>query len=313
MTAYVANKWVGLAIEAGDLCFNTKMYDYLELNKWGLWLEYGPQNIFTDSGDGTNNQSAVIAYIENTLEPTLATINDSYTIPVRLDVKGLTIGGSNTVAWYQSNFDAVMARFQLWGNGTLGNCLQGYWYEGDAQPITLHQYLRQATTLKTTLGTMPRWGAPDWTGFTTAEIQACWDCYDIIDLEMWWISDLQHMLSFIPWILAYEHDKPLGIDAMANAGWPDIFHVWGYDWGGSDPEPTYREQRSRYRRYISGAKLALGRPFDSHTAEVAGDSGDLGVVGDTVDIMTEQLEFMDASKWTELTPVINDMGVQYNP
>ena len=311
-TRFATNKWVGLAIPDGGQYINTAMFAYLQANGWGIWLEQGDcSNLVITNSDGTNNQAAVIANLESVWAPILTEINNNYTIPVRIDMNGFEIYNppANTIASYKANFDEVMAYYEQWANGTLGNCLTQYWHEGSQGNPTIGQYLRQSTTRTIVWAYMAIWGP--WTTYTTAQLNTLFSYADIVDIEMWWVSDTAATIPLINWILTNQPTKKIGIDTQINGGWPDQFHLWGQVWDGTDAEPTYAVQRTRCQTAVNAIKQALGRQFDSETAEVAGDSGDItqnahtapnGTVypqggWTTVQVMTEQLDFFDAQKW----------------
>lgn len=99
--AYTTNKWVGLYLEVGasEGWTNTNMWQYLQANHWGLWLEPNFNTLWVASG-GANNQAAALSNFETSVEPYLSTLN-SYNIPVRLDLKPLEYGGGNSIVQYR--------------------------------------------------------------------------------------------------------------------------------------------------------------------------------------------------------------------
>ena len=124
---YATNKWVGLDIGGGSQYLNTQMYDYLQKNGWGLWLE-GIE--WSDFSGSTNQQAAVISWIQTNLEPILSVIKKNYTIPIRIDAKDFANSATNSLTACQSNYGQIFDYLADWANGTKGDCLKQYWFEG---------------------------------------------------------------------------------------------------------------------------------------------------------------------------------------
>ena len=299
---YSTNKWVGLDIGGGSQYLNAAMYAYLQKNGWGLWLE----GVEWNSGGSTNNQSTVISWIQSNLEQYLMAAQ-SYGIPVRIDAKDYANSYQGTLSWCASNYNQIFAYYANWVNGTKGNCLKQFWYEGQQTSPAMLQYMHQSAP--TGVQVVWAWNA-SW-NITNAQFAALFPFADIVDIEMWWVDDTAITLPIVQWILTNYPTKPIGVDTQPSGGWPDQFHLWGAVWNGTDAEPTYAVQRTRCQTAVNAVRAALGRPFDSLTAEVAGDSGDIGQAAHTapngtvypqggwteVQIMTEQLDFFDAQNW----------------
>ena len=287
---YTTNKWVGLDIGGGSQYLNADMYKYLQKNGWGLWLE----GIEWNAG----SQAQVISWIQSTLEPYLAAA-DSYGIPVRLDAKdyanSYVAGSYNQIfAYYLNN----------WVNGPKGSCLQQFWFEGAGLPA-LKNMKQSAGSVKVVWAWNQSWND------TEAELATFFPYCDIFDIEMWWVNDGPATPPYVTWLLANYPNLKVGLDTQPSGGWPDQFHLWGKVWDGSDAQPTYAQERVRCQTACNMVMAALGRQFDSLTAEVAGDSGDIGQAAHTapngtvypqggwteVQIMTEQLDWFDAQKW----------------
>ena len=299
---YTTNKWVGLDIGGGSQYLNSAMYTYLQKNGWGLWIE----GVEWNDGGSTNNQANVISWIQSNIEPYL-TAAESYGIPVRIDAKDYANSYQGSLSWCASNYSQIFTYYANWVNGTKGNCLKQFWYEGQQTSPAMLQYMHQSAP--TGVQVVWAWNA-SW-NITNAQFAALFPFADIVDIEMWWVDDTTITTPIVKWILANYPTKPIGIDTQPSGGWPDQFHLWGQVWNGTDAEPTYAVQRTRCQTAVNAVEAALGRPFDSLTAEVAGDSGDIGQAAHTapngtvypqggwteVQIMTEQLDWFDAQKW----------------
>ena len=324
--AYNTNKWVGLDASGAQYYLDDPMFSYLEANRWGLWLE--GISWYADNGSGGSDQAACMAYNNSVVAPILATIQENYTIPVLIDAKGPNaFNDTYPTSFFTASFNEIIAYFESWRNGTLGNCVKGYWYEGGFP--TWSQWLRSQTPGEI------HWELTGelWNNYLTQQgqdniggvnhdvtMETRMGYCDWVGIEHWWIggSDSTTMnIALAKW-LGKNSTVPTEFDTQTQGGWPNEFHLWGYAWNGTDAQPTYLEQRRRAARYIAATIIALGRPYDGIIAEVAGDSdGTVPGQGETVDeIMWYQLEYIEslnfaapAGRFTNIA----DMGVQYTP
>ena len=285
---YTANKWVGLDIGDAAEYYTTEMWNYLIANQWGLWLE-GPFNLtFIDNGSGGSNQASVLSYIESTVEPYLSTLN-TLGIPVRIDFKGISYNCSGkALSWFSPNFDQVVARYAEWNNGTLGTCVQQFWYETATAPLM--QYLHSASSVKTALGYAVNWGNVPPSNLV-----------DIIDIEMWWVIDgtSGQYSTLLNWVKA-NPQLTVGLDTQSCGNFYSPFTLWGSNWNCSDATPTYQTQQTRCQTACNALMAALGRQFDSLTAEVAGDCGTLPsniCDGNVAEVMISYLNWFLAQNW----------------